>query len=190
VLAGVSISGLLARLGRPAGAGTVADFRAASRVSRKPALAAIIVTAAAVLELNVPLSFSTVPPLETAYRVLATLPRGPVIEMPFYSARFASVRTEYMLSSTAHWMPLVNAYSSYIPRDFLEKTEALGGFPTLDAFRILERDRVRYAVFHLNRFSRDAREDVLARLRVFDRYLLRRYADDRVWLYEIVEFPR
>jgi hypothetical protein len=159
-------------------------------VSRKAALATVIVTAAAVAELKVPLSFSRVPPVETAYRVLATLPRGPVIEMPFYSRRFASARTQYMLSSTAHWMPLVNGYSSHTPQDFLDKTDTLGGFPTLEAFKVLERDRVRYAVFHMNLLTPDAREGVVARLREFDRYLLRRYADDRVWLYEIVAFPR
>jgi hypothetical protein len=95
-----------------------------------------------------------------------------------------------MLNSTAHWMPLVNGYSSHIPREFLEKTPALGGFPSLEAFKILERDRVRYAVFHMNQFSPDAREALVARLRAFDRYLARRYADDRIRLYEIVEFPR
>ena len=51
------------------------------------------------------------------YRVLATLPRGPVIEMPLYSRRSIPA-PEYMLSSTAHWMPLVNGYSDYTPADF------------------------------------------------------------------------
>jgi hypothetical protein len=86
-------------------------------------------------------------------------------------------------------MPLVNAYSSYIPRDLLDNTDVLGRFPTLESFKILERDQVRYAVFHMNLFSPDAREDLVARLRAFDSYLVRRYSDDRVWLYEIVAYP-
>ncbi len=146
-------------------------------------------TAAAVAELKVPLSFSPVPPVEAAYRVLATLPRGPVIELPFYSERFAFERTKYMLGSTAHWMPLVNGYSSHTPQDFLDKTEALGGFPSREAFAVLERDRVRYAVFHMHLFTPEIRADIAARLREFDKYVTRRFADDRVWLYEIVEFP-
>ena len=189
VLAGVSISALLARLESTGRAGTVANSSSTPWVRRRAALAAITVMAAAVMELKVPLSFPAVPPIETAYRVLATLPRGPVIEMPVYSTRFAFARTQYMLSSTAHWMPLVNAYSSHIPQDFLDKTEALGGFPSLEAFTVLAHDHVRYAVFHMNLFTPDARDDIVARLREFDRYLLRRYADDRVWLYEIVAFP-
>jgi hypothetical protein len=169
VLAGVSIAALLA--------------------SRKGMALAAIIAAVAVVELKVPLSFSTAPPVEPAYRVLATLPRGPVIEMPFYSTRFASARAQYMLNSTAHWMPLVNGYSSHTPQDFLDQTETLGAFPTLEAFQLLEPTRVKYAVFHMDLFSPAARDGVRARLQEFDRYLVRRYADDRVELYEIVSFP-
>lgn len=170
VLAGVAMSALL-------------------RNHSRPVLVTIVLLAVTVTELRVPLSFPPVPPVETAYRVLAGLPQGAVIEMPVYSARFAFARTEYMLSSTAHWMPLVNAYSDYIPQDFIDNTEALGGFPSRASFAILERDRVRYAVFHLDLFNPAARLDVLARLREFDAYLVRRYSDDRIWLFEIVGFP-
>jgi hypothetical protein len=157
-------------------------------MSRSSGLAALLMVIA-VAELRVPLSFSPVPPVEMAYRILATLPPGPVLEMPFYSWQFASARTEYMLNSTAHWMPLVNGYSSHTPQEFLDKTPVLGGFPSPEAFKILERDRVRYAVFHMDKFGPAVRDDVVARLRAFDRYLARRYADERIWLYEIVEFP-
>jgi hypothetical protein len=112
-----------------------------------------------------------------------------VIELPFYSWRFASARTEYVLNSTVHWMPLVNGYSSYTPPDFMEKTPILGGFPSREAFEILEADRVKYALFHMDRFSPDARADLVSRLEAFDRHLRRLYADQQVWLYEIVEFP-
>jgi hypothetical protein len=172
VLAGLSISALLARLH-----------------GRAPALATVLLAGAAVAELKVPLSFSPAPPIEPAYRALAALPRGPVIEIPFYSTRFAAERTRYMLASTTHWMPLVNGFSSHIPPDVLENTPTLGGFPSREAFKILERDRVRYAAFHMHALDPAARASVVARLRQYDRYLLRRYADDRIWLYEIVGFP-
>jgi hypothetical protein len=157
--------------------------------SSRPVLATVVLLALTVIELRVPLSFPPVPPVETAYRVLATLPRGAVIEMPVYSRRFAFARTQYMLGSTAHWMPLVNAYSDFTPQDFSDNLEALGGFPSRESFAILNRDHVRYAVFHLDLFNAAARLDVLARLREFDRYLVRRYGDDRIWLYEIVGSP-
>ncbi len=170
VLAGVSISALLRR-----------------RVA--PRLTTVVLLAAAIAELRVTLTFSPIPPVDTAYRVLAGLPRGAVIEMPVYSRRVAFARTQYMLSSTAHWMPLVDAYSDYIPEDFSNNAAALGGFPSRDSFAILNRDHVRYAVFHLDLFDPAARLDVLARLREFDRYLMRRYGDDKTQLYEIVGSP-
>jgi hypothetical protein len=124
-----------------------------------------------------------------AYRILATLPPGPVLEMPFYSRRFAEARTVYMLNSTAHWMPIVNGFSSYVPREFVRKTPVLGGFPSTESFAILRRDAVRYVVFHMDRFDPAVREDVAARIRQFNDYMVRRYGDDRIWLYEIVRFP-
>ncbi|HXE80492.1 MAG TPA: hypothetical protein VNK41_07055 [Vicinamibacterales bacterium] len=175
VLGGIALAALFARLDK------------AGRKRARAAAAAI--AALAILELLTPLSFTPVPPIEMAYRVLATLPRGPVIEMPFYSNRYAAERVRYILNSTAHWMPLVNGYSSYTPRDFLDKVPVLGGFPSRESFAVLKPDGVRYAVFHMDRFAPEAREDLLKRLEAFEPYLVRHYADDRIWLYEIVEYP-
>jgi hypothetical protein len=171
VLAGIAITALLARVSRPA-------------------IVGLVLAAAATAELAIPLHFPRVEPTETVYRVLAALPWGAVIEMPVYSSRFAFVRERYMLSSTAHWMPLVDAYSDYIPEDFNNHAEALGDFPTEAAFKVLEPDRVRYAVFHLDRYSPASRDELQGRLREFSSYLLQRYGDDHVALYEIVGFPR
>ncbi len=173
VLAGVSVAALLERI--------------RGRVTAAIVTAAVL--AVAIFELRVPLSFSTVPPVEPAYRTLATLPRGPVIELPFYSRQFASARTQYMLSSTVHWMPLVNGYSSHVPQEFLDRTPVFGGFPSRESFALLASDRVRYAVFHLHLFSPQARDEVLARLREYEDYLALRYGDDRVLLYEILAYP-
>ena len=88
-------------------------------------------------ELLAPLRFPTVRPPDDGYRLLATLPPGPLLELPVYSRQFGFVRESYMLNSTVHWMPLVDAYSDYIPEDFTAHMDALGGFPSLDAFRVL-----------------------------------------------------
>ena len=140
-------------------------IRSAARSRRTPAVVAALLAGAAVAELTVPLSFSRSTPTEPAYRALAALPRGPVIEIPFYSTRFAAERTRYMLASTTHWMPLVNGFSSHVPRDVLENTPTLGGFPSREAFQILKRDRVRYAVFHMHTLNPAARATLIARLR-------------------------
>jgi hypothetical protein len=169
-LAGIGIGGALQRFSRP-------RFLTG-------ALVAVVLA-----ELAVPIRFRTVPPVEPAYRVLATLPTGPVIEMPVYSEKFAFLRARYMLSSTVHWMPLVDAYSDYIPTEFAANAPVLGGFPTREAFKLLEPDQVRYAVFHVDTYSPDTRRALESRLAEFSPYLRQHYRDERISLYEIVGFP-
>ena len=120
VLAGVAISAWLERV-------------------RRPAMVTAVLVLVAAGELAVPLTLPEVPPVAPVYRTLATLPRGPVIEMPFFYPQVGLFQhTNYMLASTAHWMPLVNGYSDYIPPDFYEHVMLLAPFPSRDAFKILE----------------------------------------------------
>ena len=171
VLAGVGVSACLRRVSRP---GLVT--------------ASLILVAAG--ELVVPLNMPEVPQTEPVYRTLATMPRGAVIEMPFFYPQVGLFQhTKYMLASTAHWMPLVNGYSDYIPPDFYDHVMTLAPFPSRDAFKILEPDRVRYAVFHMNGYNAENLHDVLTRLKEFEHYLRPLYMDDTTRLYEIVGFP-
>jgi hypothetical protein len=158
---------------------------------RRPALvtAALVIVAAG--ELAVPIYMPDVPQVDAVYRTLATLPRGPVIEMPFFYPQVGLFQhTKYMLASTAHWMPLVNGYSDYIPPDFYDHVMLLAPFPSRDAFKILEPNAVRYAVFHMNGYNTENRNDVLARLKEFEPYLRPLYMGDTTRLYEIVRYPR
>jgi hypothetical protein len=170
VLMGLAISVLLARLTRPR-------------------LVAFLLGLVAAVELLAPSRFVPVQPPSPAYRVLSALPYGAVLELPVYSDAFRFVRTRYMLDSTAHWMPLVDAYSDYVPPDSISDSEALGEFPTEESFQILKRDHVRYAVFHLDRYGAAIRPPLLERLEAFHAYLRLRYADAHVLLYEITGFP-
>jgi hypothetical protein len=170
VLAGIALSALLARVSRPT-------------------VVAIVIALAATAELVVPLHFPRAEPIETAYRVLAALPRGAVIELPVYSPRFAFLRARYMLSSTAHWMPLVDAYSDYIPQDFNDQVEILGDFPTEASLKLLEAIRVKYAVFHVAVYGPGSRDQLRGRLKERSSNLVQRYADEQVELYEILGSP-
>jgi len=172
VLAGFAVSALLSRV-------------------RRNELIAGAVAVAAVAELATPLQLPVHAPFEPVYRVLATLPPGAVIEMPFYYPAVGLFQhTKYMLSSTTHWKPLVNGYSDYIPPDFSEHVDLLAPFPSRDAFKILEPNRVRYAVFHMYGYNDANRRDVLARLDEFAPYLRPLYQDETTRLYEIVGFPK
>jgi hypothetical protein len=182
VLAGVTISVWRSRW---TAAATAPRKAGVSRI----AVATVVLTAFAVLERLVPMPFVPALREETAYRILATLPRGPLIELPMYSARFAFGRTRYMLSSTTHWMPLVSGYSDYIPADHAEKLDALAGFPTADALRRARQDGVRYAIVHLDAYMPAARAELLERLDIFAPYLLKHCANERIRLYEIIGSP-
>jgi hypothetical protein len=171
VLAGVGIAALLARVSRATLTGSVLA----------------VATAA---ELLVPLRLPPAPAVAPVYRALATLPRGGVIEMPFYY-RDAGIfqNTKYMVASTAHWMPLVNGYSDYMPAEYLSDVERLKFFPSADAFAVAERRGARYVVFHLYGYNDQNRHDVLDRIGAFGQNLRPLYADDATRLYEIVAWP-
>jgi hypothetical protein len=154
------------------------------RVSR-PALVAALLVVAAASELAVPLRLPPVPREKPVYQVLSLLPRGAVLELPVFSHRFRFMRTRYMLSSTTHWMPLVNAYSDHIPEAFLDAADTLGGFPTAEALGLLRRDQVRYAVVHLDLFDEERRAAVRERLSEYAAVLTTLYEDDDTVLVEI-----
>jgi hypothetical protein len=160
------------------------------RMQSRPALVFGILALFTVGELHVPLDIPQAIPVAPVYRALATLPPGPVIEMPFYYPEVGLYQhAKYMLASTAHWMPLVNGYSDFIPPDFYDHVMTLAPFPSRDALKILEPDRVRYAIFHLQGYNEENRNDVLKRLNELAPYFRPLYEDDTTRLYEIVGFP-
>jgi hypothetical protein len=146
----------------------------------------------AALELNgAPLTaLREAEPVPEAYRRLATLPRGPVAEFPYFYQRSDFPRhAEYMLGSTYHFQPLINGYSDHIPAEWRATVVPLSSFPTREAFAILGRIGARYVVFHLQGYDGRSRERLLVRLTTYQQYLRPIVQDDDVWLFEIVDWP-
>jgi hypothetical protein len=162
------------------------------RVRRPSALGALLVILAAA-DLAVPLTsdvFREVPPLSPAYSLMATLPPGPVVELPFWSSGSElHGHARYMRYSTSHWMPLINGYSDYIPPDYIASAPTIQGFPSRDAFQALAARHARYAVIHMSAYGDQDRAALLARLNEFAACLAPLYVDDETRLYEIVKFP-
>jgi hypothetical protein len=179
VLAGIGLAhvrGLLARRGMP---------------SRRLQLVACALGLAALLEVTcVPLHMKEVSPPSPVYATLATLPRGGLVEMPFFW-RGADLHrhTYYMRLSTSHWQPLVNGYSDYFPPDYIAMLDTVRWFPTREAFDALRRHSARYVVFHLNFYDRLARPAVLDRIAQFRDYLRPLASDADTLLFEIVAWP-
>jgi hypothetical protein len=160
--------------------------------ARRPLVAGAALAALASAELAaIPLrQYREVEPLSPVYRMLATLPYGPVAEFPYWHERSDFPRhAYYMLNSTAHWLPLVNGYSDHIPQDFRQTVLPLSTFPSRDAFRILARADTRYVVFHLDMYNARLRERLMERLDVYSQYLRPLVREGNVWLFEIVDWP-
>jgi len=86
-----------------------------------------------------------------------------VVHVPLQAGRQPWRETQYMLGSTLHWKPLVNGYSGFFPRDYVELVEAEPLGP--EFFRIL-RDEfpVRYMVVHDDLLANQAQHARLRRL--------------------------
>jgi hypothetical protein len=157
---------------------------------RRQTAAAVLIGAMTLLELNTaPFPWHPTPPFPRAYLMLAKLPRGPVAEFPFYGDRVAyHLHTNYMLFSTAHWQPLLNGYSDYIPGDFRKNAAVLHWFPSTESFALLKQYGIRYIGVHWDLFGA-GEHDIRDRLRPFAPYLRELASDRKMTLYEIAEFP-
>jgi hypothetical protein len=139
-----------------------------------------------------PLRMRDAGPMPKAYTALASLPKGPTIELPYWATSIEYHRhAEYMLASTAHWQPLINGYSDHIPQDFRDNAPALNTFPSAESFKLLESQGARYAVIHLDLMDGARRERVTRALDFeYANYLRPIEKDGDVWLYEIIGWPR
>jgi hypothetical protein len=137
-----------------------------------------------------PIGVREAPPVASAYRLLATLPRRVVLELPFFYERTDFPRhARYMSASGWHWQPLINGYSDHIPVEFRNLAPRMHGFPSPESFAELRERRGRYVVIHLDLYARRDRERLLARLAAYAPYLTLLNDDGAVRLYEITSWP-
>jgi hypothetical protein len=145
----------------------------------------------AALDLNLtPLRQPAMRPVPTAHQMLAHVPRGPVLELPFYWQRHDRyLQAEYMMLAAWHWQPLINGYSDHFPPGYLDLAPALDAFPSDEAFAILRTYKARYVVIHLHRYDPASRQRITDALRQYQAYLAPLVREGTVWLFEIVGFP-
>lgn len=171
-LAGIGLAGLLRRTTR------------AAVVAAAVGLAAVVELAA------VPWDVRDALRVPQPYRLLAQLPAGAVAEFPFFFRPIDFHRHSlYMLYSTAHWHPLVNGYSDYVPEDFRQLVVPVSSFPAWEALGILRAHGTRYVVFHLDLYDIRSREKLLERIERYREYIRPLAQEGNVWLFEIVRWP-
>ena len=92
---------------------------------------AVVACAAALFELNdIPFDWRPPTAFPPVYRALASMPRGPVAEFPFYDRRTDfHIHTRYMLNSTAHWQPLAERLQRPHPRGLPDAGAGSGDIP-------------------------------------------------------------
>ncbi|HXH11940.1 MAG TPA: hypothetical protein VNP04_19525 [Alphaproteobacteria bacterium] len=88
------------------------------------------------------------------YRWLAQERPGPIVEIPLGIFQ----EYEYLYYSTAHWLPLVNGVSGYIPSTYLEIKRALESLPSPKTVEYLMAIGVRSVVVHHDRLRDDERD--------------------------------
>lgn len=155
-------------------------------------LIAAAACAAALLELNdIPFGWRGAEPFPASYRMLASMPRGPLVEFPFYDRRIDfHIHSRYMLNSTIHWQPLVNGYSDHIPEDFRTVAPVLATFPSRESFAAMRQRRVRYLAIHRSRYGRAVAPEIEERLIPYLSHLQLAADDGDVVIYEVVSWPR
>jgi hypothetical protein len=109
------------------------------------ALAAVIL----VEYFSAPMKLVPYPRRAQLYDFLAQLPDGNVLELPIPRPdALPFLDTRYLYTSTFHWKTLVNGYSGYYPRSYLQRLVHLETFPSEVALEQIKDDQVRYVVVH------------------------------------------
>lgn len=100
------------------------------------------------------------------YAWLAQQPRSVVAEVPFAKADALHSISDglYMFNSTTHWQPIVNGYSGFFPRTFMDLAENTRHFPDEQSIAYLKRRGVDLIVVHGGLIGPEAFGDMTAAL--------------------------
>jgi hypothetical protein len=109
--------------------------------------------------LRAPFHYGRFEGVPNLYSILAREP-GPVVlvEQPFYPPHAIFQNAEYVFNSTAHFRPLMNGYSGFVPESYHAFAEAFRPFPHEDGVKAMQRAGVTHVMVHPQRFERDAQD--------------------------------
>ena len=133
-----------------------------------------------------PIQWYDADPPTGAYGMLAELPEGPLVELPFYDADTGFERhAAYLVASTRHWRPLVNGYGDHFPAAYVEAAPQINSFPSPESFTRLAQVGARYVLVHFDRRGSPDRAEWMNRLATYRVRLTAVYEGPDAALYEI-----
>ena len=129
---------------------------------RLPAKRAALIAAAVVAVVNLesmraPMGYTRFEGIPSIYSVVADLPgRVVLVEVPFWPPQGAFEHAEYVLNSTAHWRPMMNGYSGYLPQSYRKNAQLFWFFPQEHAIQAMRRAGATHIVIHPKGFGHEA----------------------------------
>ena len=120
-------------------------------------LAVILVSLANLESLRAPFPYTRFDGIPGIYSLLTDEPgRVVLVETPFYPPQAVFENAGYVLASTAHWRPLMNGYSGYVPASYRTYAASFWFFPEDSAIQEMRRAGVTHVMVHPQRFYQDA----------------------------------
>lgn len=146
LLAGAALAGL-----------GLAALRARMTTRRAGVLLTGLVVAANIESLRAPLLYTRFDGIPRIYSLLAREP-GPVVlvEVPFYPPQGFFQNGYYVLNSTAHWRPLMNGYSGYMPGSYRDYAARFWYFPRSHAVDAMRNAGATHVMIHPAGFAHEA----------------------------------
>ena len=160
-LAGIGLARVRSRLPAPRG--------------RVLAIAAVALVS--IESLRAPFTYARFEGIPAIYSLVRQAPGRVVLaEVPFYPANLIFQNGTYVLNSTAHFKPLMNGYSGYIPAAYRRYAEAFQQFPELQAVLAMREAGVTHVMVHPVRFNLNPEGTVQLMERALQSPLLERVA--------------
>ena len=108
---------------------------------------------------------ATTSAMPDVYKVLKGAAPGAVVELPMPDlSHLPGLDPSYEAWSLWHWKPLVNGYSGYHPRDYMDTLARMLSFPDTASIGRLHAHDVRYIVVHRSYYDQDVYADLMIRL--------------------------
>ena len=117
-----------------------------------PLVGAALVVLVNIEALRAPLFYVPFRGVPAIYGTLAASGTG-VIELPMPGPGAEFKNAPYLVNATSHWLPMVNGYSGFTPREFMDIYRGMRRFPDDWSIDWLRRNRVNRIVVHAAEFE-------------------------------------